>query len=88
MGTDLKKVIVYKTRSQADVDYYGFLHGFSVESEVDDNGPVHCPVGIVERAFTGQLDSVYVSFIRIENRSDEQLFDDGDLDNWCEVEFG
>jgi hypothetical protein len=80
-----KKVIVYKTREQNEVDYYGFLHGFSVDSEELDVGAMHAPVGIVEKAFTGQLDLPYVPRIQIENRTDIQLNEDGDLSKWIEV---
>jgi hypothetical protein len=80
-----KRVIVYKTREQKEVDYYGFLHGFSVDSEELDVGAMHAPVGIVEKAFTGQLDLPYVLLIQIDNRTDDQLCEDGDLSKWTEV---
>jgi hypothetical protein len=81
----MKKVIVYKTSEQKDIDYYGFLHGFSVESEELDVGAMHSPVAIVEKAFTGQLALPYVPLIQIENKTDSQLCDDGNLSNWTEI---
>jgi hypothetical protein len=80
-----KRVIVYKTREQKEVDYYGFLHGFSVDSEELDVGAMHAPVGIVEKAFTGQLDLPYVLLIQIDNRTDDQLCEDGDLSKWTDI---
>lgn len=66
-----KKVIVYKTEEQIDVDYFGFLHGFSDGA------------GIVER-INGQLVLPYIPLIQIENRTDCQLDEEGDLWKWEE----
>jgi len=77
-----EKVIVYRSEKQVEVDFFGFLWGFSSAFEEFNQGIGQSPVAIIEDAHTGAFHLIYPVCVRREQRTDEQLHRDGDFAYW------
>lgn len=78
----MKREDMRKVTFNSDVyPEHGYFHEWSSSWEEVGNGVGQFPVGIIERP-SGKIEVVFAQAIRFETRSDSELADNGELENW------